>query len=62
VSEAHQVMHSQRYTTPGGLRAICKQSAMALETSPPDAGKKSVSSRSPPSQTNEAWKMQESAS
>lgn len=40
-------MHSQRSTARKGLRAICKQSAMTLETPLPDAGNKFVSNRQP---------------
>jgi hypothetical protein len=40
-------MHSQRNTAPKGLRAICKQSAMPLETPLPGARNVLVSNRKP---------------
>jgi len=55
-------MHSQRNTAPKGLRAICKQSAMPLETPPPGVWNVLVSNRKPLLSANETVKMQERAS
>jgi hypothetical protein len=62
MSGAHQVMHSQRNTALEGLRAICKQSAMPLETPPPGVWNVLVSNRKPLPSADETVKMQEHAS
>jgi hypothetical protein len=47
MSGAHQWMHGQRDTAPKGPRAICKQSAISLETPLLDAENKPVSNGQP---------------